>query len=213
MMEGLGIPPDHIHEADVRSEVEESLRHLSELVHVMNIHEVVFCAKDMKAQDIIEHMSALDQDQVEFKIAPPESMFIIGSNDRNDNGDLLGFQMNAITKRSNQRNKRSLDIILALLAILLSPLMLLMQKERTGYMNNVFYVLIGKASWVGYHPADSDHVRLPEISTGVLYPGMDKTMDSEQAHRINLIYAKDYSLNKDLDIIFTHWRWLGRNAL
>lgn len=212
MMEGLGIPIEHIHEADVRQDVNDSLRYLRELVQVMDIHEVVFCAKDMKAQAIIEHMSALDQDQVEFKIAPPESMFIIGSNDRNDNGDLLGFQMNAITKRSNQRNKRSLDILLALLFIALSPILILWQKERATYLKNALQVLIGKASWVGYHPADQDHVRLPEISTGVLYPGMDKSMDSEQAHRINLIYAKDYSLNKDLDIIFTHWRWLGRQS-
>ena len=50
---------------------------------------------------------------VEYKIAPPESMFIIGSSSV-DNPKLYVIDINSISKSVNKRNKRVMDIALSL---------------------------------------------------------------------------------------------------
>lgn len=56
------------------------LGQLREVIGIFNIDEVIFCAKNLSSQEIISQMQQLDDAFVEFKIAPSESMFIIGSN-------------------------------------------------------------------------------------------------------------------------------------
>lgn len=60
-----------------------SLGQLKEVIEIFRIDEVIFCAKNISSQNIISQMQELDNTLVEFKIAPSESMFIIGSNSIN----------------------------------------------------------------------------------------------------------------------------------
>lgn len=57
-----------------------NLGQLGEVIEIFRIDEVIFCAKNISSQDIINQMQLLDKATVEFKIAPSESIFIIGSN-------------------------------------------------------------------------------------------------------------------------------------
>lgn len=59
------------------------LGQLKEVIEIFGIDEVIFCAKNISSQNIISQMQDLDNTLVEFKIAPSESMFIIGSNSIN----------------------------------------------------------------------------------------------------------------------------------
>ncbi len=56
---------------------------LREVIEIFKIDEVIFCAKNLSSQAIINQMQQLENSLVEFKIAPSESMFIIGSNSIN----------------------------------------------------------------------------------------------------------------------------------
>lgn len=184
---------------------------LTELITIYKIDEVIFCAKDIPAQSIIEHMSRISNTNIEFKIAPPESLFIIGSNSINTNGELYVVNINSINKPANKRSKRLLDILLALILILLLPLLLIIVPTRLGLISNILQVLIGKKSWVGYKNTTTKQ-ELPKIKKGVLNPVdyLANTPDDLTIHRLNQLYAKDYQVNNDLQIILKSWRLLGQ---
>ena len=59
------------------------LNQLRDIISIYHINEVVFCSKDIPADNIITLMTELQDCQVEYKIAPEESESIIGSNSIN----------------------------------------------------------------------------------------------------------------------------------
>ena len=188
-----------------------SLNQLSEILQIYRIDEVIFCAKDLSSQAIIEQMSVLQPHQLEIKIAPPESMFVIGSNSINAQGEWYTVQVNTITQPGNKRVKRLIDFSLALGFILFSPVLIFFQKRPLSFLRNCFEVLFGIKTWVGYHPSGSPE-NLPKIKNGVLYPTAQsgtQTTDEQTLSRINFLYAKEYAAQSDLEIIFKNLRKLG----
>ncbi|HTB32778.1 MAG TPA: glycosyltransferase, partial [Bacteroidia bacterium] len=122
----------------------------SETVKIYNINEVIFCAKSLSSQTIMDAMSTISAPELEFKIAPPESWAIIGSNSIHTSGELYMIDIHAINTVPNVRNKRLFDVVLSLLLLVLSPLLCWIQRNPFGFFGNIFWVLIGEKSWVGY---------------------------------------------------------------
>ena len=190
------------------------LGQIKEIITIHKINEVIFCAKDVPAQVIIDMMSDLKTEQVDYKIAPPESLSIIGSNSINTSGDLYVIDINAIIKRSNRRNKRMLDLLVAITLLLFYPVFMFLVRRPIGLFRNIFSVLFAWKSWVGFGPhTEGDMHRLPEIKQGVLNP-LDafkhKNMPDEAIAHLDLLYARDYKLTNDLNIILKGYRNLGR---
>lgn len=184
---------------------------LDEIIRVHKINEVVFSGKDLEAKTIIEHMSTLDHRGLDFKIAPPESLSIIGSNSIDASGDVFILDTNAISKSSNKRNKRTLDVILSLLLLIISPIFMWFQKQPFGFLRNIFQVLFGRKTWVAYAES-STKLRLPKIRNGVIPVNFKlKGLDSggEVNERLNVVYARNYQVRKDLRLLFNAWRDLG----
>jgi lipopolysaccharide/colanic/teichoic acid biosynthesis glycosyltransferase len=74
-------------------------------------------------------------------------------------------------------------------------------------------VLIGLKSWVGYCPVQNEKVHLPNIRKGVLNPSNAmkfRDIDAETAIDLNILYARDYNIWKDLNIVIYAFRDLGR---
>lgn len=190
------------------------LGQIKEIITIHKINEVIFCAKDVPAQVIIDMMSDLKAEQVDYKIAPPESLSIIGSNSINTSGDLYVIDINAIIKRSNRRNKRMLDLLVAITLLLFYPVFMFLVRRPIGLFRNIFSVLFAWKSWVGFGPhTEGDMHRLPEIKQGVLNP-LDafkhKNMPDEAIAHLDLLYARDYKLTNDLNIILKGYQNLGR---
>ena len=62
-------------------EYDGTLNQLADFIHINKIDEVIFCAKDISAQQIIEQMATIKSNrEVDYKIAQPDSLFLIGSN-------------------------------------------------------------------------------------------------------------------------------------
>lgn len=185
----------------------------SETVKIYNINEVIFCAKSLPSQTIIDAMSTISVPELEFKIAPPESWAIIGSNSIHTSGELYMIDIHAINTGPNIRNKRLFDILLSLLLFVLSPLLCWIQKSPVGFFRNLFWVIVGEKSWVGYaaSPQKSAH-RLPAIKKGVLTPldALPSPPDNSTIHDINTIYARDYKVATDVRIVWKGFRNLGR---
>lgn len=185
------------------------INQIDEIIKVHQINEIIFCAKDISSQFIINNMLTLVSSGVDFKIAPPESLSIIGSNDVDTAGDLYVIDVNSISKSNNKRNKRLLDIGVSVLAIVFSPVLIFIQDNKSNYFLNCLNVLFGFYSWVGYGKISDKS--LPEIKRSVLYPSMllEKEIDANKIKLANLRYAKDYKIEKDMIIIWKCRKRLG----
>ena len=195
-----------------------SLSQLEESIMIHKVDEIIFCAKDLSSQKIIELMSRLVQTNVDFKIAPPESLFLVGSNSIDSAGDLYVIDINSIAKPENKRNKRLFDIFASLLMFPLLPFLLLVVEQKLGFIKNVIAVFFGLKSWVGYNAKQQLEEPilkpLPIIKKGVLSP-IDllkiKTNNSN-INKLNLLYSKDYTVWQDVKIVLNAFKKLGRGV-
>ena len=177
----------------------------NETVKIYHINEVIFCAKSLPSQTIMDAMSTISAPELEFKIAPPESWAIIGSNSIHTSGELYMIDVHAINTAPNVRNKRLFDIVLAILLLAFSPLVCWLQKNILGFFGNICWVLIGEKSYVGYAPQANSRNhshRLPAIKKGVLTPLDATPLAYRQLYhsRYQLIYARDYKVATDIRI-------------
>ncbi len=185
---------------------------LKDIISIYRINEVVFCSKNLPADNIISLMTQLQESQVEYKIAPEESDSIIGSNNINTYDEIYGVQVNSITKTGNRRKKRCFDLLISFLLLLFLWVDIWFVREKKNFIHNIFDVLKGKKSWVGFQKQEGEE-SLPELRPGVLYPTDAFTFshpDPNLIHKVNVLYLQDYSLLTDLNIMYRGFRDLGR---
>ncbi|HPR32088.1 MAG TPA: glycosyltransferase [Prolixibacteraceae bacterium] len=193
-----------------------SIDQIREVVAVNGIEELIFCSEDVSSQKVIKTMLLLSDFNIEYKIAPPESVSIIGSNSIDTAGDLYVVNVNAISREKNRRNKRLFDGIFSVLLLFSFPVSVWFVSRKRGFLLNIFRVLSAKYSWVGYHPVSSElYLGLPVIPRGVLKttdlldtPGVN----NEMIDRLNVLYARDYTLAKDMEIVARAFKKLGNDS-
>jgi GT2 family glycosyltransferase len=189
-----------------------TLNQLDQILHIKRINEIIFCAKDTTAQTIISWMTVIDSTKIDFKIAQPDSLSLIGSNSIETAGDLYVLDINSITKTENIRSKRTFDIAMGFLLLVGSPVLIWYIENKKLFLQNILSVLIGKLSLVGYFKLDSKvSNQLPRIKPGILNPIDSLSFpDVSLTDKLNLIYARDYSIGKDLSILLKAWKKLDR---
>jgi len=192
-----------------------NLNQLDEVVKINKIDEIIFCAKNLQSQQIIQTMLQLNNPRLDYKIASPDGISVIGSNSINTTGELYNIDINSIAKPENQRNKRMLDFIFAVWFLLILLILILLVKKPIKMIKNLFLVLIGSLSFVSYCELPGvDTSLLPKIRKGVFSP-VSVLKNSEfsipMAERLNVMYAKDYRLMQDFNIILKSWKKLGQS--
>lgn len=184
---------------------------LDKVARIYKVEEIVFCSKDVPSSKIIHWMGRLGQ-EIHYKILPEDSMSIIGSNSKNSQGELYIEEVKFnIATNTNKRNKRLMDIGLAFIFLLLSPVMIWLVREKIGFLKNIWSVISGKRTWVGYFATDS-MMNYPDISKGVLPPFVTNRpveLDMATMKRLNFLYAKNYSVWMDLELILKNIAGLG----
>jgi len=190
------------------------INQLHEIIEIYRIDEVIFCGKDIPAWMIIDKMSELQDLRVDLKIAPPESLSIIGSKSINTAGDLYIVDIDSINRIENRRKKMLMDMVLSILLLGISPLLIFFIRQPAGLYRNIALILFQRRSWVGFCLSGGvDHQKLPRLRKGVLspldaFPG--KNIGSETIDKLNLLYSRDYKISNDLYIIRKGYRELGR---
>lgn len=190
-----------------------SLNQLNEIVRINRIDEIIFCAENISSAEIIRAMLELTSLDIDFKIAPPESISIIGSNSIHTAGDLYVVHINAISNPANRRRKRIFDFFTALTVLILSPLLIWAFSKKGRFLKNVWLVLSGKKSWVGYAESDENQSELPGLKPGILSPADmfgNSSSEPTRKHRLNVLYARNYSVLTDAEILLKGWKNLGR---
>jgi GT2 family glycosyltransferase len=185
------------------------LQQINEAIDIHNLNEIIFCAKDVSSREIIDKMITLVTKGVEFKIAPPESLSIIGSNSIDTAGDLYIIDVNNVGRPENKRNKRLLDVLTSFFLLLFSWLVVWVQEKKLGFFANCFKVLVGIYSWVGY--GKSLRKDLPAIRPSILTPtnSLKGEITEDRINKALLNYSKDYHIENDLRIIYHNFKRLG----
>ena len=173
----------------VKTLLEQTNSHITEIIQVLpqdeivlrkNFNEIVFCSSDISYSEIIEAMTRLNNPKIDFKIAPKDTNYLIGSN--------------------------SIDTAL----ILISPLHILWIKNKMSYLKKVVSVIIGKRTFVGFSEHDIQRdVRLPKLKESLISPGDGiEGINDVIREKLNLLYSRDYSMRKDFTILLRAWQML-----
>lgn len=178
---------------------------LDQLLAMYRVTELIFCAQDLSHTQIMDCMAHYGA-RLDYKIVPPESETIIGSSSKNTRGQLYTVEVDyAIDTTMNRRNKRVLDISVALLTLATLPLQLVMVRKPWQRVRDALAVLLGRKTWVGY---DRPSPRLPRLRPSV-WSERDRlpfAIDEAAAQRLDFFFAKDYTVYRDLWVIWQAWR-------
>lgn len=191
------------------------LRQLTDIITIYRIDELVFCSRDLSAGQIIDLMSRTYSRPLDFKIAPQDSASIIGSNSISTLGDPFIIDIDSVARPRNRRNKRLTDILICLALLIFLPVVLPIATKPLGLLKNLFRVLLGLSTWIGYANHESAGQKLPGLKRGVLTPAdafPKRALDDETIMNLNLLYARHYQIMNDLSILFTGFKNLGRQT-
>lgn len=181
-----------------------SAPHLANYCQAYKADEVIFCSHNLPFTHITEAMSMLGP-QYRYRIASAESTHIISSSSSRKSGELYTYTIRFPLHNSTARfNKRLLDVAVAALLLMASPILVLIYRSKNQFFSNLLDVLGGKKTWVGYLKGDYNLKSLPMIKPSVLDCALKYTfpdLSGELQHKINVIYAREYDVWLDVDIL------------
>ena len=180
-----------------------SFENLSQIVRSKGVDQVILCSKDLGFHTIMDEISK-SNGKVEYKIVPDEALSIIGSSSRNVPGELYTLDLSFnINDPIHKRHKRLLDVITSIILLGLSPVLIWFQKNKASYIPNLFLSLIGLKAMVGYCRADNNYDKLPVLKHGLIQlhrPESVREIQQQDIHNSNLMYAKNYTVWKDIEL-------------
>jgi len=188
---------------DAGEEALGTITDLPEIVEIHKLNEIIFCSKDIAPKTIIEQMTRFTSTGIDYKIVGDA---IIGSKTVYSDEPTFDIFINSIVQPINKRNKRLLDISLSLIILVLSPVLLFLVQNTAGLFRNIFLVLVGQYSWVGY--ASPVKSTLPKIKSSVI----PIAQNVQNVDEINLVYSKDYKVANDLIAVYKNYKSLGKKA-
>ncbi|MEN9304148.1 MAG: hypothetical protein RL264_2577 [Bacteroidota bacterium] len=183
-----------------------NIKQLEDILHLHQPDEIIFCSENLSANQIIDCMTSIKMEDIDFKIAPPSSNYIIGSNSIEKNGELYQLNFNAINQPEKLRSKRLFDVVSSLSIICFFVLIIWFYKNKKQFIFNIINVLTGKKTMVGYYQnLTAFNLNLPKIKKGIIPPFDLSGLDYGQ---INLFYSKYYNVFMDISALIKFWRRL-----
>ena len=177
---------------------------LPKLVRTLKIQEIIYSSEDMSMKDIIQSMTSMES-EVAFRIGGDDSLSIIGSKNKNQQGELFSLDIiYNLSDQQNRRYKRLTDLLFSILFIIFFPFLLVINGFKFSLIRNIFSVMAGNNTWVGYGGSYADYSFLPVLVSGIIkYPLSTKKINYSEDHfkKMNIIYAKEYNVLLDIKII------------
>ena len=186
-----------------------NIAQLPGLVKKYPVKEIIFCENGLSFKEIIKIVMAIPAG-VRNKFHASGSNSIVGSDSKNVSGDYIAAATNYyIAKPVNRRNKRLIDILLAVFFIVGAPILVFVKKSAAGFYKNVFWVLAGKKTWIGYAAPLN---KFPEIKKGVIsstsLPILLNELPTESLLKNDEWYALNYTALIDLQKISRGFKYL-----
>jgi len=187
-----------------------SIHQLNHLIKMYPVKEIIFCEDILTFKEIIATVQQLPE-EVLYKFHASGSSSIIGSNDKDISGEYLSASDKyTIANPINKRNKNLLDVMVAIIFLLSSPLHLVLQKKPLRFFKNVFAVLFLQKTWIGYAAPSGD---LPSIKKGILtsttLPQSVNDLPTESLYLSDQWYATYYTTATDIKKLIRGYRYLS----
>lgn len=182
-----------------------NIHQLNEIISIYRLNEVIFSAKSLSSSEIIHWMTQSTGQDLEFKIAQPDTSFLIGSNSIDRAGELYVLNFNSLSHPENKRVKRLMDVTFSFLFLVLSPLLAWIYTDKKRFFQNLFSVFIGRKTFVGY--TDNEAMSKSTQKQSIIGPFDHLHLASkEDRERFFLIYSRDYTPLFDIRSILRNFR-------
>ena len=186
-----------------------SVLQVNHLVKKYPVKEIIFCNDIISFKEIISTIQKLPAG-VFNKFHAAGSSSIVGSDNKDWSGKYVSsFDKYTIGNPVNTRNKNILDVLVAVGFLLSFPVHLITQKNPLHFFKNIFAVLFGKKTWIGYALANDT---LPAIKKGVLtsttLPAAMNDLPAESLILSDEWYATYYSAATDIKKIIRGYKYL-----
>ena len=176
-----------------------SVEDINEIALFEKPNEIVFCSGDISNSKIFKTMSELGGN-FSYRISSIDNENIIGSDSKNKSGIWYTTNINFnITSPEKKRQKRVFDFFSSIVLIAISPFVLLFSKNRKAILSNLFFVIFGQKTWIGYiKPFNS--TQLPRLQESVFDCKLSGQTNGKRQtpNEMNFEYAQDYDIWKDL---------------
>ncbi|WP_276132309.1 glycosyltransferase family 2 protein [Polluticoccus soli] len=188
-----------------------SLNEMKQLMYTASINEVIFCVNGLTYTEIFTQMEQCGPDY-DYKIHLPGSQSFVGSNSSHTAGDLYTIDKRYhLSAFSHQRNKRMVDIFASAGFLLLFVFIGWFVKKPGAFFGNIFTVLTGRKTWVGYAAGVSTK-GLPQIKDGIIppyniLPAFEPPYEVKQ--QLNTVYAQKYTPTADINLMLKNYKYLG----
>ena len=183
-----------------------------------NVGTIIFACADNAYSAIITAMEQSSKDPYEFLFLSEAGTFIIGSHFKNNRGDTYTLTTKyAIAEGINQFGKRILDVGVACLLLLALPLSIWLYRDKAALLANLWSVLTGKNSLVGYSArVVALEKGLPAIKPALL-PSSSIVAEGEEfpletLTRLDELYAANYTLGADIGILWRSLYYLDKQV-
>lgn len=179
-----------------------------QLAQLEKVNEFVFCMKDLEWGNVMRLMKNSSKD-IEFKMVGDDHLSILGSKSKNTSGELYSVQFTyRLANKSERLKKRVIDVIFVCLFVLFFPICLVwilgVNKGGMGrVLRGIKDVFLGNKTLVGYRERDERLEELPIIKKGYFQVGSKLLKEQSLKHRANVIYAKEYTIWRDIELIIT----------
>ncbi|MFM7595874.1 MAG: glycosyltransferase family 2 protein [Flavobacteriales bacterium] len=208
----------YVHGTYINEAYPEARYSVKEFEHRTNLNlydELIFSAKDLSAYQIIQWMTSIKLPHLDFKIAQPDADFIIGSNSIDTSGETYRININKLSRPETLRSKRFFDLTFSGLLLTSLPVSIWFFQNKNGLIENICKVLIGRLTWVGFIDTTDGYKdpQLPALTPGVLTPTLKNAgNDRGLLDKLNILYARDYSVFTDVQIVITSFRKLDQQS-
>jgi O-antigen biosynthesis protein len=136
---------------------------------------------------------------------------IIGSDSKNEAGQILNTEEFKLAAAVNLRLKRLIDLVSSLMLLFFFPVHFLFNKHPVRLLKHCLQIIINQKTWVGF---STRYQHLPVLKPSVLNPaGVPHSQSQLTAEGLQLAdewYAREYNPGGDITIIITSYKNLGK---
>lgn len=185
---------------------------LEDIIRIYEVREIIFSAQDVPFSLFTGSMTRMGS-SLRYMLAASTTMNIVGSMSKDTEGESYAIQVHFNLSTSQaRRTKRLFDILSACILLCSYPVLIFIVSAPLDFLKHIFQVLMGRQTWVSYHPADPLVRSLPKLPPGILHPAYptDEADVARRLRHIHYVYARDYHWTTDMSILLAQLKKAGQ---
>lgn len=173
--------------------------------------EVICCFGEIPLESFLQKLENFPKG-VRILYSASGSESIVGSESANEAGEAYSTELSTrLATPRERRNKRLTDVLISSYLLLSWPLLAFIIPRPLGLLRNIFRVLSGARTWIGYAGSGKELPRIPPgILTTTSRPSVhNKAMNEAILEALDKHYSLEYSFTRDIALTRKGFYHLG----